>query len=212
MTERTRIKRTPKRAIYDIDEIYAILDRYFLCHVGFVQANCPIVIPTMYGRRGDFIYLHGASVSRLLTELEKGVDVCISIAQVQGLVLARSAFHHSLNYESVVIFGRGELVAEADKNEALKIISDHLIQGRWEEVRQPNPTELKATKIIQVKIEEASAKRRSGPAIDDQKDYEQDTWAGVLPLDQIIREPIPDPQLSPKIPLPQSVKMKYDSK
>lgn len=212
MNDKAHIKRTPKRAIYDKTEIYAILDRHFLCHVGFIQADYPVVIPTMYGRKDDFIYLHGASVSRLLNELEKGINVCISIAEVSDLVLARSAFHHSLNYESVVIFGRGELVPEEGKHEAFKIIFDHLIEKRWEEVRHPNPTELKATKVIRVKIEEVSAKRRTGPAVDDKKDYEQNIWAGILPIQRSLGERIPDPQLASNIPVPQSVKMKYNSK
>ena len=181
--EKSKVKRAPKRGIYNSEEIYAILDKSYLCHISLIHKDYPVSIPTMYGRLGDAIYIHGASVSRLVTELEKGLPMSLSVAEVHGLVLARSAFHHSLNYESVVIFGKGKLVEDEEKLMALKAISDQAVPGRWEEARKPNAKELKATKVIKIQIEEASAKRRTGPPIDDKVDYELDIWAGVIPLD-----------------------------
>ncbi len=206
MVEFSKIKRVPKNAIYNKEEIYRLLDHYYLTHVGFVENNLPVVIPTLYGREKDTIYLHGASVSRLMTTIENGVNVCLSIAEVQGLVLARSAFHHSLNYESIVIFGKGRLVEDDKKNHALKVISDHLLLGRWEEARLPNKMELKATKVIAVDIEKISAKVRTGAPKDEAEDYELDIWAGVIPIIKKYGDPIPDDKLQKKEPLPDSVK------
>ena len=207
-TNRSKIKRVPKRAIYEKEEIYGILDREFLCHVGFIHEDRPVVIPTLYGRGGDSIFIHGASVSRLITQVEQGIDICISVANVQGLVLARSLFHHSANYESVVIFGKGELVSDQNKEKALKIISDHIIPDRWEEARLPNNKELKATKIIEIQILEASAKVRTGPPVDDKADYLLDVWAGVIPIEKKYGEISADPKLGPDINIPQSVQKK----
>jgi nitroimidazol reductase NimA-like FMN-containing flavoprotein (pyridoxamine 5'-phosphate oxidase superfamily) len=159
----------------------------------------------MYGRDGDKLYIHGASVSRLMTELETGQDVCISVAQVNGLVLARSAFHHSLNYESVVVFGQGKLVPDHRKVEALKAISDHMLPGRWEEVREPSAKELKATKVIEVEIDQASAKVRTGDPSDDKADYELDIWAGVLPMTHGYQPPIADKLMDKDLDLPASI-------
>jgi nitroimidazol reductase NimA-like FMN-containing flavoprotein (pyridoxamine 5'-phosphate oxidase superfamily) len=204
-SDRSKIKRAPKRALYNEQEVFEILDAHFMCHVGFIHHGKPVVIPTMYGRKGNSLFIHGASVSRLVCELEKGIDVSISVAQVNGLVLARSAFHHSLNYESVVVFGTGTPVAESEKEVALKIISDHMLPQRWEEVRQPNAKELKATKVIEIKIEEASGKRRTGGPNDDKEDYELDVWAGVLPLNHSYGEPIADEKLKSDIPPSPSI-------
>lgn len=204
-TTRSTVKRVPKRGIYDQKEIHRLLDKQFLCHVGFVHQNTPVVIPTMFGRDQNTIYIHGASVSRLVTELEKGIPVSISVAEVNGLVLARSAFHHSLNYESVVLFGTGTLVEEERKTHALKCISDHLIPFRWEEARQPSPKELKATKVIQIPIDEASAKVRTGGPADDKSDYALPIWAGVIPLVHQLDQPIPDPLMENSLPVPRSV-------
>jgi len=206
ITDKSKIKRVPNRAIYNKDEIYKILDREYLCHVGIIHNNHPVVIPTLYGRKDDSIYIHGASVSRLITQLEKGIEVSISVANINGIVLARSAFHHSINYESVVIFGTGKLVPEDQKEEALKIISDHIIDGRWEECRAPNLKELKATKVIKIDIDEISAKVRAGGPIDDKNDYELDYWAGVIPIKNIVTEARPDEKLKPGINVPEHVK------
>lgn len=204
-TDRAKVKRAPKRGIYNRKEIYKILDNEFLCHVAFIHHGAPVVIPTMFGREKDKIYIHGASVSRLTSELSKGIEVCVSIANVSGLVLARSAFHHSLNYESVVIFGKGREVLDDDKEKALKIISDHLILGRWEEVRAPNIKELKATKVIEIEILDISGKSRTGDPIDDKEDYELDIWAGILPIIKKYGIPKADKKLNKNISIPKSI-------
>lgn len=206
MNSRSKIKRSPRRAIYDTQEIVDILDRNFMCHVGFIQNGSPIVIPTMYGRYNDDIFIHGASVSRLINELEKGIEVCVSIATTHGLVLARSAFHHSLNYESVVLFGQAKPVNDQDKMMALKVISDHLLKNRWEEVRMPNAKELKATTVLRIKPQEISGKMRTGDPVDDAKDKELDIWSGVLPISKKYAAPIPSSDLKDTIPLPDSIK------
>src|ERR1700754_1099771 len=170
-TERTTLKRLPKRGEYDRDRVYAILDEAFICHVGFVADNHPVVIPTGYGRINDVLYIHGSAASRMLRTLGKGIEVCVTVTLVDGLVLARSAFHHSLNYRSVVVFGTARSMAEPEqKIEALRIISEHLVPGRWKDVRAPSEKELKATKVLEFSIDEASAKVRSGPAVDDAAD------------------------------------------
>lgn len=204
-TERSKVKRAPKRGHYDKETIYKVLDDAQICHVGFIHHSKPVVIPTIFGRSADKIYIHGATVSRLMVELEKGIDISLSVAHVDGLVLARSAFHHSMNYRSVVLFGKAKLVGDHEKNEALKVISDHLIHGRWEEVREPNAKELKATKVLEIQINEASAKIRTGGPIDDAADYELDVWAGEIPYKQIAQEPIPDGKLKEGIEVPKSV-------
>jgi len=204
-TEKSKIKRVPKRGHYDEKTIDQVLDAGQICHIGFIHQGHPVVIPTIYGRSGNRLYLHGASVSRLIVELEKGIDISLSVANVDGLVLARSAFHHSMNYRSVVIFGKARLVEEHEKDKALKIISDHLIPGRWEEVRQPNKKELKATKVLEISIEEASAKIRTGGPVDDVEDYELDIWAGVLPFKKQVMSPIDDEKLKPGLNVPTSV-------
>ena len=211
-SSKSKVKRVPKRGIYEREKVYALLDKEFLCHVGFVYDGYPVVIPTMYGRKGDAIYIHGASVSRLLVSLEKGIDVSVSIANVSGLVLARSAFHHSLNYESVVIFGKGNLVEGAEKLAALKIISDSVITGRWEEVRLPSEKEMKATKVLKITMDEASAKVRTGPPVDDKPDYDLDVWAGELPIVKTYGNPISDTLLKDGIEVPKSVKNKIGVK
>lgn len=202
---KSKVKRAPKRGSYDPNEIYRILDKHYLCHIGFLHNGAPIVIPTMFGRKNNTLFIHGASVSRLVNTLELGIDVSISVAEVNGLVLARSAFHHSLNYESVVLFGTGKLVDEHKKEMALKVISDHLIKQRWEEVRPPSQKELKATKVIQITIDEASAKVRTGGPIDDKKDYELDIWAGVIPIVTNYAQPEVDTNGVQHLSTPQSV-------
>jgi uncharacterized protein len=202
---KSKIKRIPDRGVYDRETIYRILDEELFCHVGINYNLYPVVIPTLFGRKEDHLYIHGASVSRLITELQKEIDVCISVATLKGYVLARSAFHHSMNYQSVVIFGKGELIPDSGKEEALKIISDHIIPGRWEEVRAPNRKELKATKVIKIHIDEASAKVRTGGPKDEKEDMELDTWAGVLPIMKKYGNPVTDPLMKNDIPFPESL-------
>jgi hypothetical protein len=204
-TNRSKVKRAPKRGIYDTETIYEILDASQICHIAFNHQGHPVSIPTIFGRSGDKLYIHGATVSRMLQELEKGVEISLSVAHVDGLILARSAFHHSMNYRSVVVFGMATPVPSAQKNEALKVISDHLIPGRWEEVRLPNAKELKATTILEISIEEASAKVRTGGPVDDREDYDLDIWAGELPFKTIAQHPVNDSRLKQGLEVPQSV-------
>lgn len=206
-TDKTKVKRAPKRGFYDTKTIYSILDNDFICQIGFVYNNYPVVIPTIYGRKNDFLYFHGASVSRMLTNLEKGIPISINVTQTNGIVLARSAFHHSLNYHSVTVFGQANEVSdEKERIEALKVISDQIIPLRWEESRTPNSKELKVTKVLKLQITEASAKIRTGGPNDDEPDYELPIWAGVLPIEQSYGSPIADPKMKSGIPLPESVK------
>jgi nitroimidazol reductase NimA-like FMN-containing flavoprotein (pyridoxamine 5'-phosphate oxidase superfamily) len=206
-TERTTLKRLPKRAEYDCDRVYAILDEAFICHIGFVAEGQPVVIPTGYARVSDVLYIHGSAASRMLRTLGQGIDVCVTVTLVDGLVLARSAFHHSFNYRSVVVFGNARVVTEtAEKMAALQAFTEHVIPGRWDEVREPNDSELKATTVLALSLREASAKIRSGPPIDDEEDYALPVWAGVLPLRLVTSEPIDDEQLQSGIMLPRSVR------
>lgn len=195
-TERTKLKRLPKRGVYDRELVYGILDEGFICHVSFAVDGQPFVIPTGYARVDDRLYIHGSQVSRMLRTLAQGIDVCVGITLVDGLVLARSAFHHSVNYRSVMIFGRATLVEEKEaKLAALFAFSEHVIPGRWNDVRKPTEPELKATTVLSLSLEEVSAKVRTGPPIDDEEDYALDVWAGVLPLQIVAGAPIKDPRL-----------------
>ena len=203
-TERTRIARLPKRGDYSQETIYGILDAGFLCHVGFVVDGQPYVIPTGYGRAVDVLYLHGSAASRMLRTLAGGVDVCVTVTLLDGLVLARSAFHHSMNYRSVVILGRAVAVeGDAEKRAALRVISEQIVAGRWDDVRKPTAQELKATAVLALPILEASAKIRTGPPLDDEADYSLDVWAGVLPLAVRAGEPVADPRLAAGTKLPR---------
>jgi hypothetical protein len=182
-TPRTQVNRLPKRGVYDEAVVHAILDEAFLCHVGFAVDGQPFVIPTGYGRSGNLLYIHGSAASRMLRTLSGGVDVCVTVTLVDGFVLAKSAFHHSFNYRSVVILGRARLVDDpAEKFEALRCVTNHIVAGRWEEVREPNEQELKATTVLALPIAEVSAKVRTGPPIDDEEDLTLPVWAGVVPL------------------------------
>ncbi|HEV7797043.1 MAG TPA: pyridoxamine 5'-phosphate oxidase family protein [Pyrinomonadaceae bacterium] len=202
-TERTRLKRLPKRGIYDRELVYGILDEGFICHVSFAVAGQPFVIPTGYARVDDRLFIHGSQVSRMLRTLAQGVDVCVAVTLVDGLVLARSAFHHSVNYRSVVIFGNATVVEEKEaKLAALFAFSEHVIPGRWNDVRAPTEPELKATTVLSLALDEVSAKVRSGPPIDDDEDYALNVWAGVLPLRIIAGAPINDPRLPESIEPP----------
>lgn len=206
VSPKTKVKRIPKRGVYDRDAIYAILDEAFICHVGFTVKDKPFVIPTSYARIGDRLVIHGSAASRMMRSLAQGIDVCVTVTILDGLVLARSAFHHSMNYRSVVIFGKATLVeGEDEKNEALKAFTEHIIPGRWPEIRWPSKKELKGTTVLILPIEEASAKVRSGPPIDDKEDYSMDVWAGVLPLSIIPGSGVTDPRLKPGIEVPHHV-------
>ncbi len=202
-TERNEVRRVAKRGKYDRETIYEILDEGYLCHVGFSIDDQPFVIPTLYARIDDSIVIHGSSISRMLKNIEKGVGVCATVTLVDGLVLARSAFHHSMNYRSAVVFGKGTLIEDKDeKVEALKAISDNLLEKRWDDCREPNEKELNVTSVIRIRIDEASAKIREGDPVDDASDYELPFWAGVLPLETQFGKPIPDAKLDENIELP----------
>jgi uncharacterized protein len=197
-TPRTRLVREADRAVYDREAAYRILDEGFLCHVGFVADGQPFVIPTSYGRTGDNLYIHGSAASRMLRQMKDGVPVCITVTLLDGLVLARSIFNHSMNYRSVVVLGKATLVDDPkEKIGALRLLSEHIIPGRWADSRQPNERELKATSILRVPIEEFSAKVRQGPVVDDEEDYSFPTWAGVVPLEMKAGTPIDDSRLLP---------------
>ena len=205
-TSRTRVVREADRAVYDRETVYRILDEGFLCHAGFVVDGQPFVIPTSYGRRDASLYIHGSAASRMLRQMQKdgGVPICITVTLLDGLVLARSVFNHSMNYRSVVILGKATLVDDPEeKLAALRILSEHILPGRWDDSRQPNERELKATSVLRVPIEEFSAKVRTGPAIDDEEDYAFPTWAGVVPLEMVAGAPINDARLLEGQPVPE---------
>jgi uncharacterized protein len=196
-TTRTRVVREAERGVYDRETIYRILDEGFICHVGFAVDGQPFVIPTSYGRKEAHLYIHGSAASRMLRQMKDGVALCVTVTLLDGLVLARSVFNHSMNYRSVVILGKGTLVEDPEeKLAALRTLSEHIIPGRWDDVRQPDERELKATSVLRLPIEEFSAKVRTGPPIDDEEDYSFPTWAGVVPLKIEVAEPISDPRLS----------------
>jgi nitroimidazol reductase NimA-like FMN-containing flavoprotein (pyridoxamine 5'-phosphate oxidase superfamily) len=207
-TARTRVVREAHRGVYDRETVYHILDEGFLCHAGFVVNGQPFVIPTSYGRKDASLYIHGSAASRMLRQLKDGIPVCITVTLLDGLVLARSVFNHSMNYRSVVILGKATLVDDpAEKLAALRILSEHILPGRWEDARQPNERELKQTSVLRVPIEEFSAKVRTGPPIDDEEDYAFPTWAGVVPLEMTAGAPINDslnndPRLDPAQEVP----------
>jgi nitroimidazol reductase NimA-like FMN-containing flavoprotein (pyridoxamine 5'-phosphate oxidase superfamily) len=201
-TERTTVRRLPKRGVYDKAEVYAILDEGFICHVGFAIDGQPYVIPTGYARLEDEIFLHGSAASRMLRALGDGLDVCVTVTLVDGFVLSRSAFHHSINYRSVVMLGRARVLSEpAEKLIAMRAFTDHILPGRWEEVRQPSDQELKSTLVLALPLEEVSAKVRKGPPIEDEIDIPRPTWAGVVPLRGQLGEPIPMDDLPAGVPL-----------
>jgi hypothetical protein len=210
-TERTQVKRLPKRGRYDQETVYQILDSAFVCHVGFNVEGQPYVIPTNYGRSGNTLYLHGSAASRMLRSLSEGIPVCVTVTHVDGLVLARSAFHHSVNYRSVMVLGTAQLVTDpAQKMEALRIFTEHVMKGRWDDVRQPTEQELKATAVLSLSLEEVSAKVRTGGPIDDEADYSLSVWAGVMPLETVAKPPIPDAGLDQRIPIPRYLKERLD--
>ncbi|MBV6623366.1 MAG: pyridoxamine 5'-phosphate oxidase family protein [Rivularia sp. (in: Bacteria)] len=206
-SKRSKIKRLPKRGNYETQVIYNILDEALICHVGFTLNNQPFVIPTAYGRIDNKLYIHGSPASRMLRTLNQGIEVCVTVTLLDGLVLARSAFHHSMNYRSVVIFGTATLVNDTEeKNEALRAFTEHIIPGRWQEVRQPNKQELQGTMVLSLPLTEASAKLRTGNPVDDEADYDLPVWAGVLPLQMVPGKAIDDERLIAGVEIPYYIK------
>ena len=202
-TDRTKLKRLPKRGHFDRETVYSILDEGFICHVGFVVDGQPFVIPTGYARVDDKLYIHGSQASRMLRSLAGGIDACVTVTIIDGLVLARSAFHHSMNYRSVLVFGHARFVSDPEeKSAALLALSEHIVPGRWKDVREPNDQEMKLTTVLCLLLEEASAKIRTGQPIDDEEDYALPIWAGVVPLKLVAGEPIKDPLLTSDVPVP----------
>jgi uncharacterized protein len=202
-TERTRVVREANRAMYDRTVIYKILDEAFVCHVGFAVDDQPFVIPTMFARVGDAIYFHGSAASRMLRNLSSGLSVCITVTLLDGLILARSVFNHSMNYRSVVALGHATSINDpAEKVQALQAFTEKLIRGRWNDARQPNEKELKATNILKLPLTEVSAKVRVGDVEDDADDYALPVWAGVIPLRLVADPPLRDSRCDPSIPTP----------
>jgi len=201
-TPRTRIRRLPKRARYDRETVHAVLDAGLLCHVGYVIDGQPYVTPTLYWRHGERLYWHGSSASRMLRHLKEGVRACVTVTHLDGLVLARSGFHHSVNYRSVMALGTANLVPDEDKLGVLEDFVELLLPGRWPELRAPTRQEIKATTVLWMELDEVSAKIRTGQPIDDEEDYGLPIWAGVLPVRSTLGRAEPDPRLSPATPLP----------
>lgn len=206
IVERNRVRRVPKRGQYDKETIYRILDEGLVCHVGLVEDGRPVVIPMNYARHDDAVILHGAPASRLMKYVQAGHSVCVTVTLLDGLVLARSVYHHSMNYRSVVVFGRGRLIeAEQEKLAALEVLTEHILPGRWQAARRPNRQEFDATAVVSIAIESASAKVRTGPPVDDEDDYQLPVWAGVLPIQQQALAPVNDSRLREDIPVPPAV-------
>ena len=205
-TARTKVRRMPKRGVYERETIYRILDEAFVCHVGFTVDGQPFVIPTAYARVGDRLLIHGSAASRMLRALAWEVEACVTVTPVDGLVLARSAFNHSMNYRSVVVFGTATVVHdEGEKLKTIEAFTEHIVPGRWREVRPPTSKELKATMVLSLPLTEASAKVRAGPPLDDEADYATGVWAGVLPLHLSAGKPIDDPRLPAGVNVPAYV-------
>ena len=202
-TERTKIARKPDRGRYDRETVHAIIDEALYCHVGIVVNERPVVIPTAHWRQGDKLYMHGSRVSRLMVLMAAGADVCVTVTLLDGLVLARSGFHHSMNYRSVVIFGQAVPIEDREaKLAAMRAFMERIAPGRWDELRPPSEKEIAATSIVALKLDEASAKVRAGPPSDEVADYGDPVWAGVVPVTESLGEPVPDPSLAPGTALP----------
>jgi nitroimidazol reductase NimA-like FMN-containing flavoprotein (pyridoxamine 5'-phosphate oxidase superfamily) len=200
-TSRTKVRRLAKRAVYDKEQVHAILDESFLCHIGFSQEGQAYVIPTLYARAGELLYVHGSGASRMLKNLAQGVDICVTVTLVDGYVLARSAFHHSMNYRSVTVLGRARLVTESsEKLTALRLITEHIVPERWGEVREPNELEMRQTVVLAIPLEEVAAKVRNGPPADDEEDYQRPVWAGIVPIHTQLGPPVPDGRVLPGVP------------
>jgi uncharacterized protein len=204
-TERTQVRRRSMRGVYDKVQVHAILDEGFICHVGFVIDGQPHVVPTAYGRSDEQIYIHGSPASRLMRGgPNQELDLCFTVTLVDGLVLARSAFHTSINYRSVVVFGKARPVTDLiEKCQALRSFTNHVVAGRWEQVKQPTEQELKATSVLSLPLEEVSAKIRTGPPLDDEEDYALPVWGGVVPLSQLFGDPAPDARVLEGIAAPR---------
>ena len=202
MTEKTRIRRLPERAIADRDQIYSILDDGFLCHIAYLRQGRPVVIPTLYARDGDSLLLHGSNSSGFVRAVRDGSPLSIGITHVDAIVAARSGFHSSANYRSVVIHGRGSILEGAEKAKALDLIVDWMIPGRVEDIRVPTETELKQTSVVAVDLDEISAKMRTGGPKDDPEDLDSGTWAGIIPIVETKGEPVPADELDPDIAIP----------
>lgn len=203
ITERAKVKRVPKRAAYDRATVDDILDSGLLCHVGYVIDGAPYVTATCYWRHGDRVYWHGSAASRMLRTVTSGVPVCFTVSHLDGLVMARSGFHHSVNYRGVTLFGEAVMIEDpAEKRAMLKDFTDRLTPGRWEELRETTDQELKGTTICALTIDEGAAKVRAGGPNDDPPDYDLDVWAGVVPITTVVGEPVPDDRLKPGIPAP----------
>ena len=206
-TKRTTLKRLSQRASYERCVIYQILDEGFVCHVGFVDSGHPVVIPTAYGRHGNMLYIHGSVASRMLRALANTTPVCVTVTLLDGLVLARSAFHHSMNYRSVVVFGTASMVSNPKtKLKALRAISEHIMPGRWADVRKPNTVELRQTLVLRLPLTEASAKIRTGPPVDEEVDYSLPVWAGEVPVSIVVRRSVADPRLRSGIAIPSYIR------
>lgn len=200
-TPRTKVRRRPQRAVYDKATVHSILDEGVICHVGFALEGQPYVIPTLYARDGERLYLHGSAVSRMLKTLGEGVDVCVTVTLVDAYVLARSAFHHSMNYRSVVVLGRAQLLTDpAERMAALRVLTNHIVPNRWEEVRAPNELEMRQTAVLALPLEEVSAKIRADQAKDDEEDYALPVWAGIVPVSTQVGQPIDDGRVLPEAP------------
>lgn len=205
-TARTKIKRIPKRGNFERETINKILDEAFICHVGFTIDDKLFVIPTSYARSGDSILIHGSSASRMMRAMADKIEVCVTVTLIDGLVLARSAFHHSMNYRSIVIFGKAKIIQdEQEKFEALRLFTEHIIPNRWTEIRPPSELELKATTVLSLPITEASAKIRTGNPVDDEEDYDLNVWAGVLPLNLSVGKPADDGKIKDGVEVPSYI-------
>ncbi|MEP6901282.1 MAG: pyridoxamine 5'-phosphate oxidase family protein [Actinomycetota bacterium] len=205
-TTRTKLKRLPKRGNFERETINKILDEAIVCHVGFVVDNQPFVIPTSFARIDDRLMIHGSAASRMMRNLSEEIDVCVTVTLIDGLVLARSAFHHSINYRSVVIFGKAKVVSdENEKFDALRAFTEHIVPNRWSEIRPPSANELKGTTVLSLPLTEASAKIRTGNPVDDEEDYDLNVWAGVLPLNLTTGQAINDDRLKSGIAVPQNI-------
>ena len=205
-TPRNRVRRLPERADYDRDTIYSIIDEALICHVGFTVDGQPFVIPTIHARMDDTLILHGAKASRLLKHVQSGAAMCVAVTLLDGLVVARSAFHNSMNFRSVVLFGTGYVIeGEEERLAALAAITDHVVPGRWRDSRPPNRKELNATTVVALPIESATAKLRAGPPGDDDEDYSLPIWAGVIPIQQTFGAPEDDPRLTDGVPAPDYI-------
>ena len=205
--DRSKINRLRERGSYDKETIYKIIDEAYYCHISFVVNDQPFIIPTIHARIDDEIILHGAVASRLLKHVQAGKEVCIAVTHLDGLVLARSVFHHSMNYRSVVMFGKGKLISDTkEKIKAAKAITDHVMPGRWDDARQPNKKELDSTAFVAVEIDDASAKIRTGPPLDEEDDYQLPVWAGEVPVSLVKNKPVRDSKLDEEIKMPDYLK------